>query len=255
MNRKWLVIDKIQKINYKMKSIDFLIASITPIFLFTYFILKKDKNKEPYKLLIKSFIYGAVIVSILSLLFESYLDKIRVSLNLSVFFDSLYNSFITAALPEEGFKFLILYYLIWRSKYFDENIDGIVYAVCISMGFALTENLGYLYESELTVAIFRGVLSVPLHGFCAVLMGYYFSIAKLQENTKKRNEFLLMSIGIPIIFHCLYDFALMYTSDERSNTYISTLLMILFSRMVILLWRIGIQKIKYAKSETYSLIK
>ena len=68
--------------------------------------------------------------------------------------------------------------VVRKNKYFDERIDGIVYAVAISMGFAAFENVLYLvdnYEEWLSVGLSRAVLSVPGHYAFAVLMGYYYS--------------------------------------------------------------------------------
>ena len=39
---------------------------------------------------------------------------------------SLYSAFGCAAIPEEGLKFVMLYWVIWRSKEFDEFFDGMV---------------------------------------------------------------------------------------------------------------------------------
>ena len=51
-----------------------------------------------------------------------------------------FNALITAAVPEESIKFAALMLIAWRSRYFDEYFDGIVYAVCVSMGFAVVES-------------------------------------------------------------------------------------------------------------------
>lgn len=38
----------------------------------------------------------------------------------------------------------MLWLLLRNNPYFDEHFDGIVYAVCIGMGFAAIENVLYL---------------------------------------------------------------------------------------------------------------
>jgi RsiW-degrading membrane proteinase PrsW (M82 family) len=59
------------------------------------------------------------------------------------------------------------------------------------------------------IAIWRGLTAVPCHFFDGIFMGYYLAEAKISDinknyHSKKINIFL--SILIPIIFHCIYDF-------------------------------------------------
>ena len=77
----------------------------------------------------------------------------------------------------------------------------------------------------------------------AVLMGYYFSLAKFHEGTEK-NHLLLKSLWMPILFHGLYDFALFYMEAEGLSPWILIALMVLFTYVVIRLWRVGFKKIK-----------
>ncbi len=66
------------------------------------------------------------------------------------FLRSLFDAFFQAGLPEEFSKFILLYWLVWKRKEFDQHFDGIIYAVFVSMGFALVENLMYVYHGGLT---------------------------------------------------------------------------------------------------------
>ena len=91
---------------------------------------------------------------------------------------ALWNAFVGAAMPEEATKLLMLWLLLRRNKYFDERFDGIVYACCIGMGFAGTENVLYLFgniENWQSVAVSRAIFAVPGHFMFAVAMGYFYS--------------------------------------------------------------------------------
>ena len=96
-----------------------------------------------------------------------------------------------------------------KNKYFDEHIDGIVYAVAISMGFAAFENVLYLvdnYEEWVSVGIMRAVLSVPGHYAFAVLMGYYYSKIHFGiSNSVKDKAMILLA---PVIVHTIFDWLL-----------------------------------------------
>lgn len=96
------------------------------------------------------------------------------------------DAFIMAAIPEELAKFVMLWLLLRNNPYFDEHFDGIVYAVCIGMGFAGFENVLYLfdnYESWISVGIARAMFAVPGHFLTAVIMGYYYSLLLLSGKT------------------------------------------------------------------------
>ena len=59
--------------------------------------------------------------------------------------ENLISSFLTAAPVEEGLKLSVLYYFVYKMKDFNEPIDGIVYVVTVSLGFATLENFYYVY--------------------------------------------------------------------------------------------------------------
>jgi protease PrsW len=53
----------------------------------------------------------------------------------------IWTAFITAALVEEGVKYFFLKRYLYTNKHFNEVMDGILYAVCVSLGFAFAENI------------------------------------------------------------------------------------------------------------------
>ena len=228
-----------------------LIASITPVMIFLYLIFRIDKNKEPIGLLTKCF-FGGFLSIILTLIIDVPMSYIGTSFS-SPFSKSFFDAFFVAGFPEELSKFIILYWLVWKSKYFDEHYDSIVYAVFVGLGFALVENILYVFDSGLKTALLRGILSVPGHGFFAVIMGYFLSIAKLSQQGE-RKKYLLLSVLIPILFHGTYDFILMYATNlGDSDSGISILLLIVFTIFVIYLWRYGLKKIKITVAKNHAI--
>lgn len=134
--------------------------------------------------------------------------------------------------------------MVWKSKDFDHHYDGIVYAVFVSLGFALVENILYVFEHGSTTATLIAVLAVMGHGFLGVIMNYYLSLSKFNIGEVKRN-LILKSIFIPIFFHGSYDFLLIYFfSNSENNILLSTVLLMAFTFLVIKLWSIGLRKIK-----------
>tara|TARA_B110000027_G_scaffold120658_1_gene134254 strand:- start:4145 stop:4606 length:462 start_codon:yes stop_codon:yes gene_type:complete len=114
---------------------------------------------------------------------------------------------IGVALAEEGSKFFFLRHFNYKKNDFNEPYDGIMYAVVISMGFALVENIFYVFGNdgqEISVGFLRMFTAIPLHATCGVVMGYYMGIAKM--NIDQRTRSLILSVLFPVIIHGLYDY-------------------------------------------------
>ena len=221
-----------------------LIASITPVLIFLYLIFKKDKNKEPIGLLAKCF-FGGFLSIIIALIIGVPMMKIGTAFQ-SPLFKSFYEAFFVAAIPEEFAKFIILYWIIWKSKFFDEHYDGIIYAVFVSLGFALVENILYVSGKGIGIAFIRAILAVPGHGLFAVAMGYFLSLAKFNKQTNVQ-KYLVLSLVVPMGLHGTYDFLLMYISSlTEADAGFAVILLLIFTVFIIFLWRFGIKKIKIA---------
>jgi RsiW-degrading membrane proteinase PrsW (M82 family) len=203
-----------------------LFAAVLPAFVLVWLIYRKDKlQPEPISQLIKAALWGIASV------FVSFL----ISTPLSLLFgegsgiglvDSAYTAFCLAAIPEEVAKFLCLFLFLRKNKYFDEYMDGIVYAVCVSMGFAGIENILYLFSSEnwAAVGVTRALISVPGHYAFAVLMGYYYSHWHILKDPKSK----LLMLAAPILAHGIFDFLLMWAPYVDSLYTILTLAFFFF---------------------------
>jgi protease PrsW len=219
----------------------FLIYSITPVLIFMILIYNKDSIKEPFGLLMKCF-FGGFLSVIIDLIIVKLIEPAGASFT-SPFAISFFDAFFQAAFPEELSKLIILYWIVWKHKDFDQHFDGIIYAVFVSMGFAFVENLFYVFTGGLNVALIRAALAVPAHGFFAVAMGYYFSLAKFHVGTKKL-ELFAKCLLVPAFLHGLYDFALMYAGNSTDNPLLAILLFIFFTVVVIVIWKRGFKKVE-----------
>ena len=185
-----------------------LLAALLPVAVIVYFIYRKDRyEREPVKVLLKGVLYGALSGLAISLLKTVGFVP---SVNFDTVGGAIYCAIFEAAVPEELIKFLFLWLLVRNCRYFNEYVDGIVYAVCIGMGFAGFENIGYLIASGdwATTGILRSFTAVPMHFFQAVIMGYYYALSKFGPADRQRTN-LCYAILLPILFHALYDGLLM----------------------------------------------
>ncbi len=90
-----------------------------------------------------------------------------------------------------------------RRKEFDEPVDGIVYGVVSSLGFAAAENVRYFAMSRLSApaVIARCFLAVPAHMFFGAIWGYALGA---QLVTHKRWRVVLATFGAAAA-HGLFD--------------------------------------------------
>ena len=185
-----------------------IVAAILPAFVLAYFIFRKDSyRREPTRELLKAFIFGAFSTAA-SLLISVPLASIGlVPEEVGSVGEAFRTAFFGAAIPEESFKLLFLWLLLRRNKDYDEYVDGIVYAVCVGMGFAAVENIGYLFnnlDNWGTVGILRAIFSVPAHFFFAVAMGYFYACASFGNPAQKRLNQALALI-VPVAQHTAFD--------------------------------------------------
>lgn len=182
-----------------------IIAALAPVLIILFYIYFRDKyEKEPLRLLFFSLLAGAIIV-LPVIFFEQWISSLKPTLNAVQ--GAAYDAFLVAGFVEEIFKYLALFLLIWWNKNFNEKFDGIVYAVFISLGFAAVENIMYVSDGGMNVALVRAFTAVPAHALFGVRMGYFFGIAKMYPEIRKAN--LIRAFFYPFMLHGIYDFILM----------------------------------------------
>ena len=228
-----------------MEFLIILIVALLPAALLWWYIWKRDQKKEPTKLLVKATCYGVLIC------FPIALVEILISTILfgpdgqpTTLIGTTANAFLVAAIPEETFKLLALWLILRKNPYFDEHFDGIVYAVCVGLGFAGFENILYLFqniENWMSIAFFRSLMAVPGHYAFAILMGFYYSKFHFVDHSRRTAVMILVA---PVLAHGLYD-ALLMTS--MVNAVLGGLCFII---TVVLLCRLHV----YARKKVFSMI-
>lgn len=202
--------------SYRMQTLYVLAAALAPIVVLMLYVYFKDKqNPEPTGMLIKGLWFG-VLSTFLSLTISLPMTAVGLSPEVQTnFLDCLGVSFFGASIPEELAKFFMFWLLIRKNKYFDEHLDGVVYAASVALGFAALENVLYLFDNLddwVTVGITRALLAVPMHCGCGILMGYYYSLIHFNNNHSLWNKSLVLLV--PIMIHGVYDTLLFYMQVE-----------------------------------------
>jgi len=181
--------------------------AVLPAIILIYYTYQQDKlQREPVKNIVKAFFYGwmsvfaSFLISMPSMWMGLFPQEIK-SLG-----DAFRMAFFGAAVPEESAKLFLLWLFLRGCRDFDERMDGIVYAVCVGMGFAAFENIEYLFASGtdwVTTGIGRSLTAIPGHFAFAVIMGYYYS---LNHFDKYRAPLAGIKMWLyPVLAHGLYD--------------------------------------------------
>ena len=158
-----------------------LSALIPAIVLLGYIYWRDRKSPEPISQLIKATALGIASIGV-SLCISRPLQAIGlIPEDIYSIGDAINVAFLGAAIPEELAKFVLLWLFLRNNRHFDERMDGIVYAVCISLGFAGLENMLYVIGDEdwMSVALSRAVFSVPGHFCFGVIMGVFLFLVTL----------------------------------------------------------------------------
>ena len=181
-----------------------LLITIVPSILILLYFFLSDKFKEPKGSIALVFFLGICIC-----LPAGYINSFMENNFKDIFSERLLFSFLGPAWCEELLKFIILYYVVLKRSEFNEPMDGIVYGVAVSLGFATLENYEYVFilaekwEIEpYQLAIWRSYSAVPMHGLVGCVMGFYFGMFSFTANKK----YLILCLLIPFIIHGLYNF-------------------------------------------------
>ena len=205
---------------YYIPSAVLMAASIIPALALLVYVYRQDRiDKEPLHLLGLLILYGIVATVIAKVLERLGLFVVNhVAAKNTVLYDVLLY-FVVVGFAEEGAKYFLLRRRTWGIREFNCRFDGVVYAVAVSLGFALWENIGYVFMYGLGTALIRAVTAVPGHACFGVFMGCWYGQAYAlyrQGDAPTSLIFRVFSVILPALLHGAYDF-LAVTGGYRSQ--------------------------------------
>lgn len=219
-----------------MQAFQIILAAILPTIVLLVLIHSCDKfDKVSIPKTIIAFLAGIIAFIIAffaeklfhSILFAHYFQCDKNGINALLQLGIL--SFIIVAAVEELLKFGALRLLVYNPRFIREPMDGIVFAVSISMGFAFAENWLYLTCSQTFIPGFllRAFAATPAHAVFATIMGYFFGKARFTVK-RKRIRLLIFAIISPLLMHGSYNFFLIADWMPLYYAFISVALLIGF---------------------------
>ena len=199
-------------------------AAVLPAVFLLVKVYRADRIERESPRLIGSLIIGGIISTFFALVSERVfggLLKALVPVTSPAYNVILY--FGVVAVSEELAKYMLLKKRTWNNPEFNCLYDGVVYAVALSLGFALWENISYVTMYGFSTALVRAVTAVPGHACFGVFMGVFYSLAKSNDyvgDEGKSKTFRVLSVVVPVLLHGAYDYIASMESADFSWTFI-----------------------------------
>lgn len=187
-----------------------VIAAVIPALFLMLKAYKSDRLEPESPALLWRLILAGVFSSLIALVLERIGYWILDAVNPAD--ETLYNVilyFVIVAFSEEGAKYFVLRRRTWKSTEFNCQYDGVIYALFVSLGFALWENISYVLQYGFGTALIRAVTAIPGHACFGVFMGVFYGRARKaanQEDSGMATFFTVLSIVIPALLHGAYDY-------------------------------------------------
>jgi RsiW-degrading membrane proteinase PrsW (M82 family) len=230
----------------------YIIFGVLPSLTWLAYYLTKDLHPEPKRMILKIFLWGAVIT--LPVFFVQLgLAKLLTMFDISPLAYQLIYWFLVIALSEEFFKYLVVRMKVVDSPHLDEPLDVMLYMVVAALGFAAVENVLYLFapvgqmsfnqliSRTLIVDLIRFVGATFLHTLCSAVIGYSLAISFCEVKTKRWS--VAAGIIMAVLLHGLYDFSIM-TLDGYLKLVVPVVIILTLAFLVF--W--GFEKLKKMKS-------
>lgn len=201
-----------------------LVGGILPAILWLWFWLKEDsKRPEPGGLILISFLGGMIAVPF-TIPFEHAAYSIAESLRASdpaIFTDQQLQAgvIILWAFVEEVIKLLAIYFVAFKSRFFDEPIDALIYLITCALGFAALENSLYLMTSIVDGGVTVGAMNTHLRFLGATLLHVVSSgaigvaIAFSFYKRRRRAPYLIAGVLSATVLHAIFNLFIIRTQD------------------------------------------
>jgi len=214
-----------------LMSYDFIlvIAAVVPAVFLMIKVYRSDRLEKESPAMLWSLMRAGIFSSLIALVEERILGAL-LDLTLP---DSgvLYNVILyfgIVAFAEESSKYIMLKRRSWNSPEFNCQYDGVVYAVFVSLGFALWENISYVMAYGFGTAIIRALTAIPGHACFGVFMGVFYGFAKKYERRGRPQASKVcrvLAVVVPALMHGMYDYI---ASADLSTWYFVGFIAVLF---------------------------
>ena len=170
---------------------------------------------EPRSMVLFAFFWGATVAVFIALVLNTF-GEVVVGLTFGREAGSIYGGSISAPVVEESAKGLAIFLIFKRRRSeFNGIVDGVVYAMLVGLGFAMSENVLYYskgavehgVEGALTTFVARGILTPFAHPLFTSMTGLGLGIASLATSRRTQVVAPLAGLGAAMVLHSLWNTA------------------------------------------------
>lgn len=194
------------------------IAFIPALFYVLPLIWLDRYDPEPAWLLALAFAWGALVAVIVSFIVNTGIGYAAFRLTKDPEIANIVSGVISAPIFEEGSKGIgVLILLIFFRRYFDDILDGIIFAGVIALGFATVENVLY-YGTAIAAApaglvapslilsfVMRGILSPFAHVTFTSMTGIGCGISRESHNKFIKVIMPVVGYGCAVFLHAFWN--------------------------------------------------
>lgn len=200
-----------------------VICGFVPMFFLAGIIYWLDRyEKEPKRLLVGVFGWGAIVAVIGALILQLILGQGVLILTGSEALEEIAGASLFAPVTEEILKGLavLLVFLFFKNE-FDSVLDGIVYAAITALGFAATEDTLYYFSSfvedgvggMLAVVFLRFVIFGWQHAFFTSFTGIGLAVARMNRNPLVKIGAPLLGLSVAVFAHSFHNSLLTFINN------------------------------------------
>lgn len=213
-------------------------AAAPAVILLIYFLRYDAKKPEPGGMVLRVFL-GGIAATVPLLAFSLILNVGSPHEHLPPLLFQAVEAFVIAGLLEESAKLWVVRRLAYRSPYFDEIMDGIVYTITASLGFACLENILFVLGGTWQTAVARALTAVPFHAVCSGVMGYYVGKAKFSRTPRQELALFRRGLFTAVLLHGTYDF-LIFLSPAFGSLFAAMVVPVIYFTYKRLMKHIGL---------------
>lgn len=187
-----------------MAMLRWLLPALLPAALLAFAVYRSDERREPPGLVAFTFVLGAALGAGTFWLqgWAATTAGLDIRVSVSGQASALLFLFLVVAPVREGAK-VAATWPAFRSRYFDEPYDGIVYACTAALGFAAAENAAILrLHATGWIWMLRAALALPAHLFFAALWGY--ALGRAKHGTSRPGRIFPVAWVVATLAHGLY---------------------------------------------------
>lgn len=191
------------------------VVAFTPAIIYLMPLIWLDRyDPEPSWLLALAFAWGGLVAVIVSFVVNTVLGEVAFQVTQSVEAATFVGAVISAPIFEEASKGVgLLVLLLFFRRYFDDILDGIVFAGVIALGFATVENVLYYGRAVgagglggLTILFFmRGIMSPFAHVTFTAMTGIGCGIARESHNTLVKLLLPVVGYAAAVLLHAIWN--------------------------------------------------